>query len=110
MESHLTPAPTGSRRGAPALLSAVTALLIGGYFAVVLWAWGSPTTDPQHGTAEGFLALVTLFLLGLAGLLWAGIRYRRRGLVWTVFALCAWPALMPVARVVYLLVRWFRAS
>jgi hypothetical protein len=88
----------------------VTALLIGGYFAVVLWAWGSPTTDPQHGTAEGFLALVTLFLLGLAGLLWAGIRYRRRGLVWTVFALCAWPALMPVARVVYLLVRWFRAS
>ncbi len=92
------------------MLSAVTALLLAGYFAVALWAWGSPTNDPQHGMAEGFLSFVTTVLLCLAGLLWAGVRYRRRGLVWTVFALTAWPALTPVARAIYLLVRWFRGG
>ena len=105
------PVPIVSRRGAPVLISAVTALLLAGCFAVVLWAWGSPTNDPHHGMAEGFLGLVTVILLGLGGLLWAGVRYRRRGLVWTVFALCALARLdARGARHLPLRARWLRGD
>ena len=48
-------------------LPAVTALLLAAYFCVVVWAWASPSTDPQRGMAEGFLGLVTTLLLVLAG-------------------------------------------
>ena len=88
--------------------SVVAALLLAAYFGVVSWAWLSPSTDPQRGMANGFLMLVTVCLLGLAGLLWLGIRSQRRGLVWFVFGVCALPSLSLVARGVYLLVRWLR--
>jgi hypothetical protein len=96
------PEPVRSR-----LPSVMAALLLAGYFGVS-WAWLSPSTDPQGGMANGFLMLVTVCLLGLAGLLWLGIRSQRRGLVWFVFGVCALPSLSLVARGVYLLVRWLR--
>jgi hypothetical protein len=88
--------------------SAIAAILLAGYFSVVTWALLSPSTDPQRGMANGFLMLVLVCLLGLAGLLWLGIRSRRRGLVWFVFGVCALPSFSFVARGVYLLVRWLR--
>lgn len=89
-------------------LVVVTALLLAGYFCVVAWAWLSPSTDPQRGMAVGFLMLATLFLLGLAGLLWYAVRSGRPGLVWLVLAICALPSLSLVARGIYLVVRWLR--
>lgn len=95
-------------RGVLTAFAILTAVLLAGYFAVIVWAWLSPSTDPQRGMAEGFLMLVTLGLLGLAGLLWLGVRTQRPALVWFVFGLCALPSLSLVARGIYLLVRWFR--
>jgi hypothetical protein len=89
---------------------AITALLLAGYFCLVGWAWLSPSTDPQGGMAVGFLMLVTLFLLGLAGLLWYAAVHNRRRLVWVVFGFCALPSLSVVARGIYLLVRWLKQS
>lgn len=94
----------------PMALVIITALLLAGYFGVVGWAWLSPSTDPQRGMAVGFLMLVTIFLLGLAGLLWYGAAHQRPRLVWVVFGFCALPALSLVARGIFLLVRWFRHS
>jgi len=88
----------------------ITALLLAGYFGVVGWAWLSPSTDPQRGMAVGFLMMVTLFLLGLAVVLWYGVVHRRRRLVWVVFGICALPSLSLVARAIYLLARWLRRS
>jgi hypothetical protein len=53
---------------------------------------GVAVDGPQRGMAEG-LGLVTMLLLVLAGVLWVGVRTRRRWLVWVVFWMCAWPAL-----------------
>jgi hypothetical protein len=91
------------------VLAGLTAVLLAGYLAVVVWAWRSPSNDPQRGMAEGFLMLVTLGLLGLVGLFWLGVRTQRAGLVWLVFGICALPSLSLVARGIYLLVRWLRA-
>jgi hypothetical protein len=84
--------------------------LLAGYFAIVAWAWSSPSTDPQRGMAEGFLMMVTFGLVGLASLVVLGVRRQRRWMVWLVFSLCALPSLSLVARGIYLLVRWFRPS
>jgi hypothetical protein len=92
------------------VLPALTALLLAGYFGLVVWAWASPSTDPQRGMAEGFLGLVTALLLAFAGVLWIGVHYQRRWLVWVVFWMCAWPVLTPIARGIYLLVRWVRGG
>jgi hypothetical protein len=97
-----------SSRGVPVVLAGLSATLLAGYFAVATWAWLSPSTDPQRGMAQGFLALFTLGLLGLAGLLWLGVRAQRAGLVWLVFGVCALPSLSFVARGIYLLVRWLQ--
>jgi high-affinity Fe2+/Pb2+ permease len=94
----------------PRALVAVTAVILAGYLGVVVWAWASPSTDPQRGMAEGFLMLVTLFLLLLAGLLWLGAARGHRKLVWTVFGICVFPSLSLVARGIYLLVRWIQGS
>jgi hypothetical protein len=91
-------------------LVVITALLLAGYLGVVGWAWTTTSDDPQRGMAVGFLMLVTLFLLGLAGLLWLGVARNLRKVVWTVFGICVLPSLSLVARGVYLLVRWIRAS
>jgi len=97
------------RAGPPAAIVAITALLLVGYLGVCVWAWASPSGgDPQRGMAVGFLTMVTLFLLGLAALLWLGAARGHPRLVWTVFGLCALPSLSLVARGIYLLVRWIR--
>lgn len=91
---------------APVTLVAITAVLLAGYLGLVVWAWLSPSTDPQRGMAEGFLMLFTLFLLGLVALLWHGAAHGRPRVVWAVFGICALPSLSLVARGIYLLVRW----
>jgi hypothetical protein len=48
--------------------------------------------------AVGFLTMVTLFLLGLAALLWLGAARGHPRLVWTVFGICVLPSLSLVAR------------
>jgi hypothetical protein len=87
----------------------ITALLLAGYLVVVGWAWASPSNDPQRGMAVGFLMLVTLSLLVLAGLLWLGAARGSPKLVWAVFGICVLPSLSLLARGAYLLVRWVRA-
>jgi hypothetical protein len=94
--------------GPPPALVAVTALLLAGYLGVVIWAWASPSDAPQRGMAVGFLMPVTLFLIGLAGLLWLGAARGRPRLVWTVFGICLLPSLSFAARGIYLLLRWIR--
>ncbi len=91
----------------PAIVATFTGLLLAGYLGVVCWAWSSSTTDPPAGMAIGFLMLVTLLLLGLAGLLAYAVVRKRTRLVWVVFGVCALPALSLVARGIYLLIHWF---
>jgi hypothetical protein len=97
-------------RGKHAVAAAIAGVLLVGYLGVVAWAWSSPTNDPQAGMAIGFLMLVTLFLLGLAGLLWHAVVRGRPRLVWLVFAICALPSLSFVARGIYLVVRWLKGA
>ena len=98
----------GTKRKPSPVLVAVTALLLIGYFGLVGWAWTGTATDPQHGMADGFLMMVTVFFLGLAGALWYGATRQRVGCVWIVFAICALPSLSLVGRAIYLLVRWLK--
>jgi hypothetical protein len=97
-------------RGPGRALESITALLLASYSGIVVWAWSSPTNDPQAGMAVGFLMLATLFLLGLAGLLWYAVAKDRRGVAWVVFAICASPSLSLLARGIYLVVRWFNGE
>jgi hypothetical protein len=97
----------GTKRKPSPVLVAVTALLLIGYFGLVGWAWTGTATDPQHGMA-GFLMMVTLFFLCLAGALWYGASRQRSGCVWFVFVICALPSLSLVGRAIYLLVRWLK--
>jgi len=94
----------------PAFVVVVTGLLLAGYLGVAGRAWASPSDDPQRGMAVGFLMLATLFLLGLAGLLWLGAARGLPKLVWAVFWICVLPSLSLLARGIYLLVRWIRTS
>jgi hypothetical protein len=99
------------RGGPSAAVVAITAVLLAGYLGVSAWAWASPSGgDPQRGMAVGFLTMVTLFLLGLAALLWLGAARGHPRLVWTVFGICVLPSLSLVARGIYLPVRWIRGS
>jgi hypothetical protein len=102
------PPPSESR--APQVVVVLAACMLMGYLGLVLWAWSSPSSDPQRGMANGFLMLVTFVLLGLAALLWRGAARGASRTVWTVFAICALPSLSLVARGIYLLVRWLRQS
>lgn len=101
---------TPSESRAPQVVVVLSACMLMGYLGLVLWAWSSPSSDPQRGMANGFLMLVTIVVLGLGALLWRGAVGGRRKTVWTVFAICALPSLSLVARGVYLLVRWLRGS
>ena len=107
----MDPAPTPRPQRRPSrILVGVTALLLVGYFGVIGWAWLEPTTDPQHGAAEGFLAMITFVFLCLAGALWYGASRERVGCVWAVFAVCALPSLSLLGRAIYLLVRWLKPA
>jgi hypothetical protein len=92
------------------VVAVLSAVILTGYFGIVTWAWLSPSNDPQRGMAEGFLMMVTVFLLCLAGLLWYGVHTHRPAPIWIVFAICALPSLSLVGRGIYLLVRWFKQS
>jgi apolipoprotein N-acyltransferase len=94
----------------PTAIAVIAGLLLAAYLVLVVRALLSPSSDPQRGMANGFLMMVTLFLLCLAGLLWYGTTRHRAGPVWTVFAICALPSLSFVARAVYLLVRWVKGA
>jgi hypothetical protein len=50
------------------VVAVLSAVILTGYFGIVTWAWLSPSNDPQRSMAEGFLMMVTVFLLCLAGL------------------------------------------
>jgi len=95
-------------RTPPAVVVAITAVLLAGYLAVVVWGLASPSSDPQRGMAQGCLSMAAVALLGLAGLLWWGAARRHPKIVWTVFGICLLPSLSLLARGVYLLVRWIR--
>ena len=98
------------KTGAPAAVVAITAVLLAGYMALVVWGLASPSSDPQKGMAQGFLSMVAFGLLCLGGLLWLGASKGYPKLVWTVFAICMLPSLSLVARGIYLLVRAIRGG
>ena len=97
-------------RAVMTVVTVLSTILLTGYFGIVIWAWRSPSNDPQRGMAEGFLMMVTVFLLCLAGLLWYGVHTQRSAPIWIVFAICALPSLTLVGRGIYLLVRWLKHS
>jgi hypothetical protein len=91
-------------------MAIVAALLLAGYMAFALYALFSPSDDPQRGMANGFSCLAIVIFVSLEALLWLGVSRGRRGIVRTVFAIAALPALALVARLVYLLVRLVRGG
>lgn len=82
----------------------VSAVLLACYFALALSAFVAPSDDPQRGMAEGFIILVALVLLSLAGVLWFAVARRHSWLVRIVFVLTIFPALSQIAQEIYLLV------
>jgi hypothetical protein len=92
-----------TRPAPPPWVARTAALLLGGYAVALVVALASPSSDPQRGMANGFLTMVLLLLAGLGALLRFGAVTRRRWLVWAVFLLSAYPAVMLVAQGVYLL-------
>ncbi len=87
----------------PPWVARTAALLLAGYAVALVVALASPSSDPQRGMAYGLLMMTLLLLAVLGALLRWGVVSRRRWLVWTVFALGAYPAVMLVLRGVYLL-------
>ena len=86
-------------------MAIAAALLLAGYFAYALYAMSSPSNDPQRGMAQGFIILVAVVLLLLAGLLWFGVARNHPWVVRIVFAVSVFPALSLIAQEVFLVVR-----
>ena len=86
-------------------MAIASALLLAGYFAYALYAMASPSDDPQRGMAQGFIILVALALLSLAGLLWFGVARNHPWMVRIVFAVAVFPALSLIAQEIFLVVR-----
>jgi hypothetical protein len=84
-------------------MSIVSAVLLAGYFLFAVYALSSPSNDPQHGMADGFIILVGLVLLSLGGALWFGVARKHPWVVRTVFALSIFPALSQTAQEIFLL-------
>jgi len=73
-----------------------------GDLGVAIWALAAPSEyDPQQGMAIGFIIPVALVLGGLLLLLWRAVVRGQRWLVWTIFVLAAYPAVMLAAQFVY---------
>ena len=88
-------------------VSIAAAILLACYLGVVIWALAAPSEyDPQQGMAIGFIIPVALVLGSLLLLLWRAVVRGRRWLVWTIFVLAAYPAVMRAAQFVY--ERFFR--
>lgn len=78
------------------------AILLSVYLAVAVWALAAPSEyDPQQGMAIGFIIPVALVLGSLLLLLWRAVVRGRRWLVWTIFGLAVYPAVMRAAQFVY---------
>ena len=85
-------------------MSIVSAVLLAGYFLFAMDALFSPSNDPQRGMAQGFIILVGLVLLSLAGALWFGVARKHPWMIRIVFALSVFPALSQTAQEIFLLV------
>jgi len=83
----------------------VTVVLLAGYAVAALVALLSPSNDPQRGMANGFIVMVLFVLLLFGGMLWFGLHPYRPILVWTIFVITAYPAVMLVAQRLYLIYR-----
>jgi peptidoglycan/LPS O-acetylase OafA/YrhL len=83
-------------------VSIAAAILLACYLCLAIWALAAPSEhDPQQGMAIGFIIPVALVLGGLLLLLWRAVVRGRRWLVWTIFVLAAFPAVMLAAQFVY---------
>src|SRR5436190_7878095 len=83
-------------------VSISAAILLACYLGVLTWALAAPSKyDRQQGMAIGFIIPVALLLGGLLALLWRAVVRGRRWLVWTIFVLAAYPAVMLAAQFVY---------
>jgi len=83
-------------------VSIAAAILLACYLVFAIWALAAPSEyDPQQGMAIGFIIPLALVLGSLLLLLWRAVARGRRWLVWTIFVLAAYPAVMLAARFVY---------
>ena len=83
-------------------VSIAAAILLACYLGVAIWALAAPSEyDPQQGMAIGFIIPLALVLGSLLLLLWRAVVRGRRWLVWTIFVLAAYPAVMLAAQFVY---------
>ena len=83
-------------------VSIAAAILLGLYLGMAIWALAAPSEyDPQQGMAIGFIIPIALVLVSLLLLLWRAVMRGRRWLVWTIFVLAAYPAVMLTAEFVY---------
>ena len=83
-------------------VSIAAAILLASYLGLAMWALAGPSEyDPQQGMATGFIIMVALVLGSLLLLLWRAVVRGRRWLVWTIFVLAVYPAVMRVAQFVY---------
>src|SRR5512144_858972 len=85
------------------LMGTTSAVLLAGYFGLAVYESLSSSDDPQRGMAQGFIILVALVLLLLAGALWFGIVRKHPWVIRIVFAITAFPALSQIAQEIYLL-------
>jgi len=83
-------------------LSAISAILLAGYFAFCLYALAQPSDDPQKGMAVGFLVFVEVILLCLGWALWLGVSRTRAWLVRTVSFFAIFPAISQIAQEIFL--------
>ena len=89
--------------------SLAAAILLSCYLCAAIWALAAPSAyDPQQGMAIGIIIPVALLLVSLLLLLWRAVVRGRRWLVWTIFVLAAYPAIMLAAQWIY--EHFFRAS
>jgi len=83
-------------------VSIAAGILLACYLGLAIWALAEPSKyDPQQGMAIGFIIPVALVLGGLLLVLWRAVVRGRRWLVWTIFVLAAYPAVMWIAQFVY---------
>ncbi|WP_321474582.1 hypothetical protein [uncultured Paludibaculum sp.] len=92
----------------PAYLLPMTLCLLVLYALGLLYGLASPSSDPQRGMAQGFLTMMLLVVVGLAGLIWLGTHPYRPWLAWPVFLMCVFPAVSLSAQGIYWAVRMLR--
>jgi hypothetical protein len=85
-------------------LTIASAVLLGGYFAIALYAGASPSNDPQRGMAQGFIIFVALLLLAVGGVLWFAVVRNHPWLLRTIFVFTVLPTISLIAQQIFLLV------